>query len=87
MNEGYVYLKVKNSRKQNIAPFDIYEEFSHIIQAIKSERKEHGLIVNGWLLCEIINDTELKLTDTDKAALKRILKKIERQFNAPYYYK
>ena len=58
---------------------DLVEEYKSCIPIIRAFREDRGIIVNGWLLCEIINDKELELTDSDRKALKRILNKIEKQ--------
>lgn len=53
----------------------------NLIKMIRQFVANKGIIVYSWLLCEIHNDKNVQLTKTDKEDLKRILHKIEKQYN------
>lgn len=40
-----------------------------------------GIIAYSWNLCNLLNDKNVNLTETDIKAIQRLIYKIERQFN------
>lgn len=40
-----------------------------------------GIIAYSWNLCNLLNDKNINLTETDIKAIQRLIHKIERQFN------
>ena len=51
------------------------------IPIVKEFQKTRGTIVNSWLLCSILNDEKQYLTESDRKALIRLMKRIEREYN------
>ena len=52
-----------------------------LIEKVREDFKQRGLIVYMWIFCELLNneDAQKILTKSDKEAISRIIKKIERQ--------
>ena len=50
------------------------------IPIVKEFQKKRGTIVNSWLLCSILNDEKQYLTESDRKALIRLMKRIEREY-------
>ena len=54
---------------------------------IREEKRIKGKIVNGWLICEILNDRKLELTRTERKYLNQILSKIDKSYKENEYKK
>lgn len=54
---------------------------------IRDQKREKGKIVNGWLLCEILNDRKLELTRTERKYLSQVLNKIDKDYKDNEYKK
>lgn len=53
----------------------------NLIQKLREDFKQRGIIVFMWVLCELLNNEEAQeiLTKSDSEAIKRIINKIEKQ--------
>ena len=56
-------------------------------ELIKKQKRIKGKIVNGWLLCEIMNDKKLELTQTERKYLNQVLSKIDKHYKENEYKK
>ena len=54
---------------------------------IREQKRIKGKIVNGWLLCEILNDKKLELTKTERKYLSQVLNKIDKDYKETEYKK
>ena len=54
---------------------------------IREEKRIKGKIVNGWIICEILNDRKLELTRTERKYLNQILSKIDKSYKENEYKK
>lgn len=56
-------------------------------ELIRKQKRIRGKIVNGWLLCEIMNDKKLELTKTERKYLNQVLSKIDKHYKENEYKK